>query len=141
MFTAALFFWINMSAQTPVFPLYIQSIGANQSEVGVIMGAFAIGLVISRPRLGQMADHHSRIRVLRIGIIVAIIAPLLYITSIELPQLFAIRVFTALASPRLPPAIFPSSPILPPLINEVKCLATCPSRLPSVWAWGLLWVK
>lgn len=82
-----------MSAQTPVFPLYIQSIGANQSEVGVIMGAFAIGLVISRPRLGQMADHHSRIRVLRIGIIVAIIAPLLYITSIELPQLFAIRVF------------------------------------------------
>jgi MFS family permease len=93
LFTAALFFWINMSAQTPVFPLYIQSIGANQSEVGVIMGAFAIGLVISRPRLGQMADHHSRIRVLRIGIIVAIIAPLLYITSIGLPQLFAIRVF------------------------------------------------
>ncbi len=93
LFTAALFFWVNMSAQTPVLPLYIQSIGANPSEVGVIMGAFAIGLVMSRPRLGQIADRHSRIRVLRIGLIVAIIAPLLYATTIGFPQLFGIRVF------------------------------------------------
>lgn len=82
-----------MSAQTPVFPLHIQAIGANPGEVGVIMGGFAIGLVLSRPSLGQIADRYSRIRVLRIGLIVAIIAPLLYTTTISFPQLFAIRVF------------------------------------------------
>jgi MFS family permease len=84
---------MGMSAQTPILPLYIQSIGANQGEVGMIMGAFAIGLVFSRPLLGQIADRQSRIRVLRIGAIVAFIAPLLYSTTIDFYQLFSIRIF------------------------------------------------
>ena len=82
-----------MSTQTPVLPLYVRSIGANQNEVGVIMGAFAIGLVLSRPVLGQIADRQSRIRVLRIGAIVAFIAPLLYIVTTDFSQLFSIRIF------------------------------------------------
>lgn len=82
-----------MSTQTPILPIYMQSIGANQNEVGVIVGAFAIGLVLSRPVLGHIADQQSRIRVLRIGAIVAFIAPLLYTVTTDFSQLFSIRIF------------------------------------------------
>lgn len=86
-------FWASFGAQLPTLPLYIREIGATEQQLGVVMGAFALGILSSRIWLSKIADLHSRNIVLQIGLSVAMIAPLLYLHVQTLPVLFAIRVF------------------------------------------------
>lgn len=74
-------------------PLYISHIGGTEQQVGLVMGAFAIGLISSRPQLGTMADGHSRKRVLLIGLGVAAAAPLGYLLLPSVPMVFGLRAF------------------------------------------------
>ena len=67
MFTAGLLFWASMASLLPTLSPYIQHLGANNHEIGIIMGSFAIGLLICRPQMGRMADNRGRKMVLLIG--------------------------------------------------------------------------
>ncbi|NJK59878.1 MAG: MFS transporter [Oscillatoriales cyanobacterium SM2_1_8] len=49
-FVVALLFWVSMSAQLPTLPLYARSLGGDDRQVGLVMGAFAVGLMLSRGR-------------------------------------------------------------------------------------------
>jgi MFS family permease len=80
-----------MSAQLPVLPLYIEQAGASKYQVGLIMGGFALGLVLSRSWLGYLADYRSRKLVLGIGLMAAAIAPLGYHFFPVLPLLVLFR--------------------------------------------------
>ena len=93
LFITGLLFWTNITALLPTIPLYIRTLGATEAQIGIVMGAFAIGLLLTRPRLGKVADLRSRVLVLRIGVIVAIIAPLLYLAASSVTLLFFVRVF------------------------------------------------
>ncbi|MEO0376757.1 MAG: MFS transporter [Cyanobacteria bacterium P01_A01_bin.17] len=86
-------FWASLGSQLPTLPLYIGDLGATEQQLGVVMGAFALGLLGSRAWLGRMADQRSRKVVLQIGLMVAAIAPLLYLGVKTLPILFAVRAF------------------------------------------------
>ncbi len=93
LFITGLLFWTNITALLPTIPLYIRALGATEAQIGLVMGAFAIGLLLTRPRLGKIADLRSRVLVLRIGAIVAVIAPLLYLVASNITLLFFVRVF------------------------------------------------
>lgn len=93
MFTAGLLFWASLASLLPVLPPYVKSIGASNQQLGVVMGAFAAGLLIFRPMLGQMADTRGRKIVLLIGITVAAIAPVCHLLTQSLPLLMVIRAF------------------------------------------------
>jgi MFS family permease len=93
LFLTGLLFWTNITALLPTIPLYIRTLGATEAQIGLVMGAFAIGLLLTRPRLGKLADLRSRVLVLRIGAIVAILSPLLYLAASSVPLLFGVRVF------------------------------------------------
>ncbi len=86
-------FWASLGSQLPTLPLYIGDLGATEQQLGFVMGAFALGLLGSRSWLGTIADQRSRKIVLQIGLIVAAIAPLFYLSVTSLPILFAVRVF------------------------------------------------
>ncbi len=86
-------FWASLGSQLPVLPLYIGELGATKQQLGVVMGAFALGLLGSRAWLGRLADQRSRKIVLQIGLAVAAIAPLFYLNVTSLPLLFAVRAF------------------------------------------------
>jgi MFS family permease len=73
--------------------LYIKDTGAADYQVGIVMGSFAIGLLLFRPWLGRLADYRGRKFVLLIGIAVAAIAPPAYLLTHSIPLLMAIRVF------------------------------------------------
>lgn len=77
----------------PTLPAYIQDVGGTIQQVGIVMGCFAIGLLLSRTWLGQLADRRSRKLVMSIGAIVAAIAPLGYVLVQSIPALMAIRAF------------------------------------------------
>lgn len=93
LFVAGLLFWSSIAALLPTLPLYIQSVGGNSQQIGVVMGSFAIGLLLFRPMLGRMADDRSRKLVLLIGIAVVAIAPLGYVFITSIPLLMVLRAF------------------------------------------------
>ncbi|MEA5570610.1 MFS transporter [Calothrix sp. UHCC 0171] len=93
LFATGLLFWSSMASLLPTLPLYAEYIGANKQQIGIVMGSFAIGLLIFRPYLGKMADERSRKLVLMIGLSVAALAPLGYAVVKSVPMLMALRAF------------------------------------------------
>ena len=93
LFAAGLLFWASLTSLLPTLPLYIENIGATKQQIGVVMGSFAIGLLASRPLLGQLADKRGRKIVLIIGLASAAIAPIGYNFVQDIPVLIAIRAF------------------------------------------------
>ncbi|MBN3905768.1 MAG: MFS transporter [Nostoc sp. NMS1] len=93
LFTAGLLFWSSLSSLLPTLPLYIDDVGASKQEIGIVMGSFAIGLLLSRPTLGRLADERGRKIVLLIGTIVAAIAPFGYLATQSIGLLILVRIF------------------------------------------------
>ncbi|MEG4353514.1 MFS transporter [Microcoleus sp. LAD1_D3] len=93
LFTAGLLFWSSLASLLPTLPLYVQFVGGTKQQIGFVMGAFAIGLLLSRPPLGKIADSRGRKQVLLLGATVAAIAPLGYLLAQSIPLLLLIRVF------------------------------------------------
>ena len=93
LFGAGLLFWCSMASLLPTLPTYVEDIGGTKQQIGTVMGAFAIGLLLFRPRLGRMVDRQSRKGVLLLGIVVAAIAPLGYLFVKSIPLLIALRAF------------------------------------------------
>ena len=93
LFAAGLLFWSSMASLLPTLPLYVEDIGASKQQIGIVMGSFAIGLLLCRPYLGRMADERSRKLVLIIGVLVAALAPLGYAAVKSIPLLMVLRAF------------------------------------------------
>jgi len=97
LFAVGLLFWASLAALLPTLPLYIRDVGGTKYQVGVVIGAFAIGLLMFRPWLGQLADRRSRRLVLLIGLAAVAIAPLGYLVTQSIPLLIAVRAFHGLS--------------------------------------------
>ena len=93
LFAAGLFFWSGLASLLPTLPLYIEHIGATKQEIGIVMGSFAIGMLLFRPQMGALADNRGRKIVLLIGMSVAAIAPLGYLFVKAIIPLMVIRSF------------------------------------------------
>lgn len=93
LFAAGLLFWASLASMLPTLPLYIESVGATKQQIGLVMGSFAIGLLLFRPFLGKLADKRGRKIVLIIGILSAAIAPIGYNFVESVPLLITIRAF------------------------------------------------
>lgn len=87
LFAAGLCFWAGLAGLLPTLPLFIETLGATGSQIGMVMASFAFGLLIARPWLARLADERGRKLVLLIGIIAIAIAPFLYLLALFLPPL------------------------------------------------------
>ena len=90
-FWAGLFFWSSMASQLPTIPLYIRTLTQSFDEIGMVMGSFAIGLLICRSYLGKLSDRKGRRYTMRIGLIVAAVVPLCYALLPSIPLLMFFR--------------------------------------------------
>lgn len=93
LFSTGLLFWISIAILLPTLPAYLDKIGIDRQQLGLIIGAFAIGLIATRPIVGKLVDTRGCKVVLLIGTAVAAIAPFGYISVTSLPLLMAIRAF------------------------------------------------
>ncbi|MEW6497579.1 MAG: MFS transporter [Cyanobacteriota bacterium] len=93
LFIAGLLFWASLASLLPTLPLYVEDVGGTKQQIGLVMGSFAVGLLLFRPRLGTLADRRSRKLVILIGVGVVAIAPLGYLFASSIPLLMLIRVF------------------------------------------------
>jgi len=77
-----------------LFPLYIINHGGSKSDIGIIMGIFALSAVLCRPWISTMVDRIGRKRSYTVGCIIISILPLLYLllrgslSEFYLPLLF-----------------------------------------------------
>lgn len=86
LFMAGLLFWTSLALLLPVLPLFVNDLGGTEQQVGFVMGAFAIGLVVSRRWIGRWTDQHGRKLVMLIGLGVVAIAPLGYLVIYSIPS-------------------------------------------------------
>ncbi len=93
LFVTGLLFWASLSCLLPTLPLYVEDVGGTRQQIGVVVGSFAIGLLLFRPGMGKIADRRSRKLVVLIGAAVATIAPLCYLFVKSIPLLLLIRIF------------------------------------------------
>ena len=93
LFAAGLLFWSSLTTLLPTLPLYVEYVGGTKQQIGLVMGCFAIGLLVFRPWLGQLADRRSRKLVLLIGLGATAIAPLGYMVGKSIPLLILLRAF------------------------------------------------
>lgn len=93
LFAVGLLFWSSTGMFLPTLPVYMESIGNSKQEIGIVMGGFAIGLLLFRPILGKWADQYSRKLVLLIGTTVAFLAPFGYLGFTSIPMLILVRIF------------------------------------------------
>jgi MFS family permease len=104
LFAAGLLFWSSLASLLPTLPLYVQHIGGNRQQIGLVMGAFAIGLLASRAQLGRLADQRGRKLVLLLGMGAVAIAPLGYLFVDSIPLLIVIRAFHGISIAAFPTA-------------------------------------
>ena len=62
-----------------LFPLFIASNGGSKSDIGIIMGVFALSSVLCRPWISDMIDRIGRKRIYTIGCTIMSILPLIYL--------------------------------------------------------------
>lgn len=93
LFGTGLLFWTSITLLLPTLPAYIEDLGGTTQQVGLVMGSFAIGLLLSRTALGYLADRRSRKIVVLIGTLVVAVSPLGYAAIQSIIPLAAVRAF------------------------------------------------
>ncbi|MGF1991868.1 MAG: MFS transporter [Nostoc sp. ZfuVER08] len=93
LFTAGLLFWSSLASLLPTLPLYIDHVGGTKQQIGIVTGSFALGLLLTRPMLGRLADERGRKFVLLLGTMVAAIAPFGYLATQSIGLLIFVRIF------------------------------------------------
>ncbi len=97
LFGASLLFWTSIAILLPTLPIHLEDIGFDQRSIGLITGAFALGLLLTRPLLGKIADTQGRTRVLVWGAVVAASAPFGYLVWHNIWPLVLLRIYHGLS--------------------------------------------
>ncbi|MCA1295805.1 MFS transporter [Paenibacillus sp. alder61] len=82
----------------PFLPLHAESLGASQSEIGLLFASYAIALFIATPFVGALADRLGRKKMLVAGLIVLSATTLVYAFSSSFLVLVLARAMQGVAA-------------------------------------------
>jgi MFS family permease len=77
----------------PTLPLYVQHIGGDQKDVGIIIGIFTLSSVLCRPFIGKFTDILGRKPLLISGAFIFLLSPFSYYVSSTECALILARIF------------------------------------------------
>ncbi|RPI77453.1 MAG: MFS transporter [Desulfobacteraceae bacterium] len=116
LFLASFLFFLNETLLLPTLPMVLFNLGYSNTQIGLTLGAFAVGVLVFRPLTAYITDQKSRKLSLYIGAAVFFIAPFLYLVSFDFGYLIGVRFFHGLgisffttASPALVSDLAPES--------------------------------
>jgi len=96
LFVSTFLFFTNEALFLPTLPLYLSGAGYSNTMIGIVLGAFALGVLLARPLSGFITDEKGRKVSLVTGVIIFAAAPLLYLVSADFLYLILIRFFHGL---------------------------------------------
>jgi MFS family permease len=86
--------FLAVGAVLPVLPRYVHGpLGHGDLEVGIVIGAFALAAIVTRPIAGRVADSRGRRTVVFAGTVALAIAGALYFVPADVPGLIVARLF------------------------------------------------
>jgi MFS family permease len=88
---ASFFFFLSFYLLLPTLPLYAQEHGMGESEIGLIIGAFAFTALLVRPGVGRAIDRRGRRGILLLGTAVFLFSSLAYHFTRTVGSLLALR--------------------------------------------------
>jgi MFS family permease len=89
---ATLLGFLSVGAVLPVLPRYVTGpVGAGDVAVGVVVGAFAVSAVVTRPLAGRLADERGRRTGMLVGFGISAVAGVLYAVPLGVPGLVGAR--------------------------------------------------
>ena len=91
--------FITLFSPQPILPLLAEVFHAGKVMVSVMVTASTIGVALSAPLMGQLADRMGRRRVIIASAMTLAIATLLAATATTLPMLFFWRFVQGVATP------------------------------------------
>ncbi len=77
----------------PTLPLYVKEIGGNETDVGLVMGAFTLSAVVCRPLVGGLMDRFGRRAFILWGLVAFAVTLYSYEWAGAIAALFMLRVF------------------------------------------------
>jgi MFS family permease len=80
MMAAANLFLVSSFGGFFLFPLFIESHGGSEADIGIIMGAFAVSMVLCRPWISELVDRIGRKKSFTIGSLIISIFCLTYLS-------------------------------------------------------------
>jgi MFS family permease len=80
-----------------VLPLYVLAVGGEESQVGLIMGVFALSALGARPVLGTLIDRQGRKPVMFVSLAGMLLASGLYLFAFNPLLLFVVRLLHGVA--------------------------------------------
>jgi MFS family permease len=69
-----MFFWMSVNFFLPILPLYYHSLGMDDHQIGLAVGAFSLGAVLFRVFSGKAVDRYGSKPVISVGIAVSVVA-------------------------------------------------------------------
>lgn len=96
LFIVSFLFFLNETILLPVLPLVLSDLDYNNTQIGMTLGAFALGVLVFRPLTAYITDNKSRKLSLLIGTFIFLIAPFLYFISMDFSYLMGVRFFHGL---------------------------------------------
>jgi MFS family permease len=93
LFFLSLLFYFNEALLLPTLPLYMSDLKYTNLELGIVLGAFALGVLALRPLAGMLTDRKSRKLALIVGAVIFFISPPMYLVSTSFWYLIAVRFF------------------------------------------------
>lgn len=85
------FSMLGVGIISPILPLYAQDLGAKLSQIGIISSAWHISSLIFTAPVGRYSDRSSKKRVITFGLMVNLVASLLYVFSWNFISLAMVR--------------------------------------------------
>ncbi|RLB06090.1 MAG: hypothetical protein DRG83_01100 [Deltaproteobacteria bacterium] len=83
-YNALIFFVFSHIAFFYLYPLFLEAEGATKTKIGIVMGLFPAGTVISRPLMGWLVEKIGEKKVLVGGLFIIFISGFLYIIAREI---------------------------------------------------------
>jgi MFS family permease len=106
------------------FPGYLAQLGADEVQIGLIVGITAFAAIAARPPVGRIMDRHGRRGVILAGGVLNVLACSLYLRVDAIgPGVLAIRVLHGLAEALLFSALFTLAADLVPAARRTEGLA------------------
>lgn len=96
LFISTFLFFTNEALFLPTLPLHLAESGYSNLGIGIILGAFALGVLVSRPLTGFITDRKGRKVSLVAGVVFFFISPVLYLVSVDFAYLIFVRFFHGL---------------------------------------------
>ncbi|MCK5310755.1 MAG: MFS transporter [Desulfobacteraceae bacterium] len=96
LFFSTLLFFLNEGVFLPTLPIHLSKAGYSNFHIGLVLGAFALGVLVFRPLSGYVTDRISRKVSLSLGVFIFFIAPPFYLFSTNIIYLIILRFFHGL---------------------------------------------